>query len=290
MATRRSDFAGSWYPSEKSECRKAIEEMTKAAIPCPPDMKFSGGIVPHAGWLYSGKVACSVIRCLRDGGSKPDSVVIFGRHLHPGSRNYIMKEGRWATPLGELEVDKDLAEKLVSKFPFVEETPSRYEQDNTIELQLPFIKHFFKDVMILPIGVPPAVSSLDIGEAVVEMAEIVGRKIIVVGSTDLTHYGPNYGFTPKGSGGEAVGWVKTQNDKRIRELMRKLDAAGVIQESLMSHNACCPGAVATTIAAAKKLGAKEGMELSYITSYDIRPDSSFVGYTGMLFCQAAAPE
>lgn len=283
MATRRSEFAGSWYPSGKSQCQKAIEEFVDTGKPCPSEGKFVGGIVPHAGWVYSGKVACSVIRCLHSTGTRPDTIAIFGKHLHSGSRNYIMKEGRWATPLGELEVDQDLAGELMAMFPFVQETPSRNEPDNTIELQLPFIKYFFPDSMILPVGVPPAVGSLEIGKAVPELAKAKGRKIMIIGSTDLTHYGPNYDFMPAGRGEAAVNWVKNENDKRVRDLILKMDAAGVIEESLSNRNACCAGAVGTAIAAAGKLGAGRGIELFYTTSYDIKADSSFVGYTGILF-------
>ncbi len=284
MATRRSDFAGSWYPAGESDCRKTIEELVKGGKPCPPgEREFVGGIVPHAGWVYSGKVACGIIRCLGAGGTRPETIAIFGRHLHPGGHNYIMREGRWATPLGELEVDQEVAEDLIARFPFVQETPSRCEPDNTIELQLPFIKYFFPDSKILPIGVPPAAGSLKIGNAVSQAAATRGRRIMIIGSTDLTHYGPNYGFMPAGRGQAAVEWVKKENDKRVRDLMLRMDAAGVIEESLRSHNACCAGAAATAIAACTELGACQGIELSYTTSYDIRPDSSFVGYTGILF-------
>jgi AmmeMemoRadiSam system protein B len=238
--------------------------------------------LPHAGWFYSGKIACNVIKCLKNAAT-PDTFVIFGRHLHPGSNNYIMKEGLWATPLGDLEIDQELAESLVSEFPFTVETPSRYEQDNTIELQLPFIKYFFPNIKILPIGVPPTVASLKIGKRVAEITEMLGRKTMILGSTDLTHYGYNYGYTPKGVGEEAINWVKNENDKRIVDLMVEMDAEGVVEESLKNHNACCSGAAATAIAAAKALGAKKGEKLIYATSYDIRPDSSFVGYVGIVF-------
>ena len=283
MAARRSDFAGSWYPGKESDCREAIEEFSKAAIPCPSiEKERVGGIVPHAGWFYSGKIACNVIECLKNN-SEPDTFVIFGKHLHPGSKNYIMKEGLWSTPLGDLQIDHELAQELASEFPFHVETVSRYEQDNTIELQLPFIKYFFPHVKILPIGVPPALASLKIGERVAGISEATGRKTIILGSTDLTHYGYNYGFTPKGVGEEAVEWVKNENDKRIVDLMLQMDAEGVVHESLKSRNACCSGAAAAAIAVAKRLGAKKGEKLTYTTSYDIRPNSSFVGYVGIVF-------
>jgi len=210
-------------------------------------------------------------------------MILFGRHLHPSSSNYLMKEGSWATPFGDLEIDEGLGEKLSSEFAFRIETANRCEPDNTIELQLPFIKYFFPDSKILPIGVPPSPASLKIGERVVELAESLGRKIMVLGSTDLTHYGANYGFNPKGSGNSAVEWVKKENDKRLVDLILKMDPVGVIQESLQNHNACCSGAAATAMAAARRLGGRRAERLVYSTSYDVRPDQSFVGYVGVVF-------
>jgi hypothetical protein len=283
MGVRTADFAGTWYPGTEPECRRFIDECCRVSVPCPSSEKATvGGIVPHAGWVFSGKIACNVIKCLRDG-VEPDTVVLFGRHLHPGSPNYLLKEGQWSTPFGNLDVDRELGEALASEFPFTVETSSRYEPDNTIELQLPFIKYFFPNVSILPVGVPPAMASLRIGERVVSLSEALGKRTVVLGSTDLTHYGYNYGYTPKGVGEEALQWVRTENDKKVVDLMLNMDAEEVIQESLRNYNACCSGAAATAIAAAKKLGALGGKKLVYATSYDIRPDTSFVGYVGIVF-------
>lgn len=282
MTLRKADFAGSWYPGSPAECRRTIEAFIDEALPCPESVeKTVGGIVPHAGWVFSGKTACNVFYCLR--GASPDTVVLFGRHLHPGNSNYIMREGSWETPLGDLEIDRELAEKVSAEFSFEVETATRYGQDNTIELQLPFVSYFFPKTRIVPMGIRPALESLSIGERMVDLAGSLGRSIIVIGSTDLTHYGMNYGFAPKGQGREALEWVKNENDRRVIDKMLAMDAAGVISEGLRSQNACCAGAAATATAAARKMGAEHGFELAYATSYDIRPDTSFVGYVGIVF-------
>jgi AmmeMemoRadiSam system protein B len=280
---RKADFAGSWYPGKKSECRRTIEEFADVCLPCPGNGSILlGGIVPHAGWYFSGKIACNVIKCLSRQG-EPDTCVIFGRHLHPGSNNFIMTRGGWATPLGDLEIDGELAIKLTSEFDFTIETASRYEPENTIELQLPFIKYFFPGTKIVPIGVPPGTNSLEIAKKVAEASKSLGRNIFVIGSTDLTHYGYNYGFMPKGDGKDAVEWVKHTNDRHVVDLMLDLDGEGVIHEALKNQNACCSGAAGAAIVTAKELGAKRGEKIEYTTSYDIRPDSSFVGYVGIVF-------
>jgi len=283
VKVRRADFAGSWYPGEESECRMAIERFLDPELPCPDTWgDIVGGIVPHAGWVFSGKIACNVIKCLsvQDG---PDTCIIFGRHLHSASGNFIMKEGRWATPLGELDVDVEIAAQLTAEFPFDVETTSRYDQDNTIEVQLPFIKHSFPEIKIVPIGLPPNPVSLKIAKRAAEITKDMGRRTIVLGSTDLTHYGYNYGFMPKGTGEEAVEWVKRVNDRRAVDLIVDMDENSVIDESFENHNICCPGAVAAAIVAARELGAVKAKQMIYSTSYDLRPDSSFVGYVGIVF-------
>lgn len=284
MKTRGADFAGAWYPGNESDCRRAIEEFSNACLPCPEDIESGiGGIVPHAGWYYSGQIACNVIKCLKRE-NEPDTCIIFGRHLHPGSSNYIMKEGQWDTPLGELEIDSEFAARLSEEFPFTVETSSRYEQDNTIELQLPFVKYFFPQTKIVPVGLPPKMDTLAIATRTAQISRELGRTAIVLGSTDLTHYGHNYGYTPKGVGEEAVEWVKNENDKRVVDLMVNMDEKGVIKEALENHNACCSGAAGAAVAAAKAFGAEKAKKIVYSTSYDIRPDSSFVGYVGIVFC------
>jgi AmmeMemoRadiSam system protein B len=247
-----------------------------------PDGEKVGGIVPHAGWYFSGSIACNVIRSLKSD-EPPDVLVIFGMHLHPDDRCVMMAEGAWETPFGEIVVEEQLAGELAKDFSFNLESFNNFAQDNTIELQLPFIKYFFQNVRIVAMGVPPAKSSLAIGRAVVDIAKRLGLNVKVIGSTDLTHYGPNYGFVSEGTGAQAVDWVRHQNDRRIIDLMLHLDAESVINEALSRHNACCAGAAATAIQTAKHLGADRAESIAYATSYDKNPGDSFVGYVGIVF-------
>jgi len=118
---------------------------------------------------------------------------------------------------------------------------------------------------------------------VVETAREMGLTIKVIGSTDLTHYGPNFGFTPEGKGEAARTWVDESNDREAINKMIALDAPYFTQEALKRHNACCSGAVTATLAAAHALGITKGVEIAHTTSYDKSPSDSFVGYTGVIF-------
>ncbi|MFC1813222.1 AmmeMemoRadiSam system protein B [Thermodesulfobacteriota bacterium] len=283
MKARKAMLAGSWYPGSASGCEKEIKSFLKEYSEKPvSDLPFIGGIVPHAGWYFSGSIACNVINCLQEE-VPPDVFVIFGMHLRTGSPAYIMTDGAWETPFGEILIDKDVSGELTDRFAFTIETAENFTQDNTIELQLPFIKYFFQDAKIVPIGVPPVKSSLEIGTSVAEIAKQLGLRVKVIGSTDLTHYGSNYGFSPKGSGRSALDWVRNDNDRKVIDAMLAMDPDTVISEALANQNACCGGAAATAIAAAKALGSDHAEYLAYATSYDKSPGTSFVGYVGILF-------
>lgn len=282
---RKAAFAGSWYPGQASECTRQIESFIEQSdSQIDRRMQPVGGIVPHAGWYYSGAIACSVFHCLKQAATvNPDVFLLYGMHLHPHSPSYIMAQGAWETPLGKIDVDQELAEKLSGRQGFVVETPTDFTPDNTIELQLPFIKYFFKDAKVVAIGVPPDSAALDIGVAAVDAAKALGRKVMIIGSTDLTHYGANYGFTSKGSAKKALAWVKEENDRLVIDAMLKMDPGNIVQTARKNQNACCAGAVAAAVAGANHLGANQTESIAYATSYEKSPGDSFVGYVGIVF-------
>lgn len=283
METRKAAFSGSWYPASASECERQIKKfLTEPGFEEISDREFRGGIVPHAGWYFSGAIACNVIQRLILG-SPPEVMLIFGMHLHPESDCYIMDQGAWETPFGDIAVHTDLAGELAGHFAFQVETAGQCQPDNTIELQLPFLKYFCRDIKIVPMGVPPADIALDIGRAAAKAVTQLGLNARVLGSTDLTHYGVNYGFMPQGIGPAAVDWAKNQNDRRVIDAMLAMDPEMVIKQSKKHQNACCAGAAAAAITAARQLGAEKGEKLAYASSYDKSPGDSFVGYAGILF-------
>ena len=280
MEIRQSYFAGSWYPASRSSCEEKIRSfIDEDLILKSEDLLKIAGIVPHAGWVFSGKTACNVIKILSESNGC-DTIVVFGSHMGPHDRNFLMKRGYWDTPLGELKIDTDITTELCDKFDFIVETANSFQPDNTIELQLPFIKYFFDEVQIVPVGIAPREDSIEIVDFIVD--NFSDKNIKYIGSTDLTHYGPNYGFTPRGIGYESVEWVKNENDKKIIDMMIALDEDSIVNEAFANHNVCCPGAVVSTIHAAVRKGAEKGELLEYTTSYDVSPANSFVGYAGIV--------
>jgi AmmeMemoRadiSam system protein B len=122
-----------------------------------------------------------------------------------------------------------------------------------------------------------------LGEVVAEIAKREGIPILAIGSTDLTHYGPNYGFLKKGIGPSAVEWVKKENDKGFIDCALRMDPESLLTHAIENGSACSSGAAVSVLATCKSLGAEKGMLLDYYTSYDILPNESFVGYAGILY-------
>ncbi len=282
MQTRPAHFAGSWYPANTNECQKTIETLCDPLAPSRQKNAPIGGIVPHAGWYFSGQLACRLFQQLA-AADPPDLVVIFGTHLGPHESGRIMTHGEWETPLGPLPVADDFAATVANQFDLIIDTPETAPPDNTIELQLPFIQYFWDALPIVPISLPPTPLAIEIGKTVAAIALEKNVAVQIIGSTDLTHYGPNYGFKPQGTGPQAVEWVRQQNDHSMIEVILDLNPQAVLAEASAKQNSCCAGAVAGAIAAARELGATTAKAMDYTTSYAKQPSDSFVGYLVALF-------
>ncbi len=277
MRIRSRMLPPGWYPASKSECLSEIERMVAGVKPLPPGTRVMGGIVPHAGWYFSGKLAARVFY-LTSLITQPQVVAVFGGHLGGDSPPLLVTDEAWATPLGDLPLATEFYGPLRKRLSLKEEYPG----DNTIEIQLPMVKHFFPNTKVLALRAPHSKQAIELGEAVAAVAGEQKLSLLAFGSTDLTHYGPNYGWAPKGFGPDAVKWVKEVNDKKFVDLALKLDDAGMLQAAARDQSACSTGGAVAAVAAAKKLGATKANLLDYYTSYDIMPGDSFVGYMGVV--------
>ena len=201
METKKMTFSGTWYPATAHECESSIEKFLQEK---QGSLKgsFIGGIVPHAGWYYSGSIACRVIASLKSQ-EKIDTVVLFGAHMHRQSEPFILGHGAVETPFGEIEVDTQLVDGICDSISIRKRPPSRFPDENTLELQNPFIRYFFTEAKIVIMGVAPSCFASVIGAMTVAEAHRLSRKIRIIGSTDMTHYGPDFGFTSQGSGEKA---------------------------------------------------------------------------------------
>jgi AmmeMemoRadiSam system protein B len=283
---RPADLAGRWYPQTAESCERFLADVSALRVEGAPKA-IVGAIVPHAGWVYSGAVAYQALSVLHDKAPDADLVIVFGGHLGARDRPRIFIEGAWSTPFGPCEIASALAEDVSMAIESDFETPEDYFDDNAIEVLMPMIKKLWPAAPVLTAGIPPITEAAAYGADIVNLARKRGfERVVIVGSTDLTHYGPNYDYVPQGRGYRAHEWVKTKNDPEVIEKIEALDGAKVLWVAQRSRNACCPGAVAAALSGARKLGATHGSTLRYTTSFDVRPSedapSSFVGYAGIV--------
>jgi len=291
MQTRKPVVAGQFYPGQHDSCISEIYEYLEAInLSEPLPETIVAGIVPHAGWTYSGSLAALVFSAIKQRHEKVNTFVIFGAaHGYFGVSAAINNRGLWATPIGEVVIDEELADNILSTGQAVSD-PNAHLSEHSIEVQVPFIQHLFPGAKILPVLVPPTEQAVELGTRVGEIiSQQEDKKIVCIGSTDLTHYGPRYGFSPMGTGKNALEWAKKVNDKKFIDLALKLKPDELLAGSVKDGNACGPGAAAATVAAAKKLGSKKGLLLEHTTSNEIMlrkmgtTSADAVGYAAIVF-------
>ncbi|MBN2439983.1 MAG: AmmeMemoRadiSam system protein B [Spirochaetales bacterium] len=274
MNIRPRTLPPGWYPSSQDRVERVIIDFMVDHTDI--EQTIYSGIVPHAGWGFSGSIACRVISHL-----DPDisTIIVVGGHLSPGKTVLAAFEEGYSTPLGILKGDIELLGAIQKEMDLTEDLYS----DNTVEIQLPFIKYFFPDVHVLGMRAAPSAIAEDLGKVICEAARTQGKKVAVIGSTDLTHYGSNYGYAPKGSGAGAVEWVKTQNDKKFIDACLAMDSELALSSAQKDKSACSAGGAVCAMSFAHAMGGEKGLLLEYKTSWDVQPSESFVGYAGILY-------
>ncbi len=281
--------AGSFYEAGEDACRRSARKiLDEADLPENLPENLFGGLVPHAGWAFSGLTAATTLKALakRD---RLKRVVIFGAdHWGTAGDGAVYDKDAWLTPLGEVPIDEELADALLKNCSLLRADASAHSREHSIEVQLPLMQVACDDVQIVPIIISPTPNAVQTGR---EIGEVLARDFpdaAVLGSTDLTHYGPQYGFTPGGTGSGGLEWAN-QNDARVLELIELMEADKVVAETAAHQSACGGGAIAATIAACSAMGATTGHTLKYTTSAEVMRDvysqqsDDSVGYAAVVF-------
>ena len=290
MQTREPVVAGQFYPGRLSSCVAEITECLEAtALTESLPETIVAGIVPHAGWTFSGSLAALVFSAVKQQHKDVHTFVILGAaHGYFARSPAVYDKGSWLTPLGEVGIDEGLAEAVVNSATAVSDA-SAHNSEHSIEVQIPFVQHLFPDAEILPIIVPPSEKAISLGEALGDIITAAGKKVVCIGSTDLTHYGPRYGFTPMGVGEEALQWASNVNDRHFIDWALRLEPQRLLSSAAENCSACGSGAAAATVAAAKKLGKTEGLLLAHTNSNEVMlrkmgtTSADSVGYAAILF-------
>jgi AmmeMemoRadiSam system protein B len=271
---RRPAVAGTFYNGDRESLIKQIEWCYKHAhgprrIPEPRagDRRLVGLVSPHAGYMYSGPVAAHGFYFLSLDG-KPGSIIIIGpNHSGLGSGVSIMTKGKWMTPLGNVEIDRPLAEEIAKASDIIDVDETAHEYEHSLEVQLPFLQHIFNgDFKMVPICMmmQDEQTSEEVGLAIARATK--GKDVVIIASTDFTHYEPQK--------------VAAAKDKKAIDKILSLDWRGLLNVVRKEDISMCGyGPVASMLRAAIELGAKEAKLLKYATSGDTSgPMPQVVGY------------
>lgn len=262
---REPAVAGYFYPGRADDLRKMIEEM----LPEKQVRKKALGVVsPHAGYMYSGRVAAAVFASIE---IFPIAIILGPSHRGIGPLFALQTKGSWRTPLGEVKVHSELALRLMEISSLLEDDPKAHAYEHSLEVQIPFLQYFRPDVMIVPICVSPEAdffSLEELGRTLAQATKKENKDILLVASTDMSHY-----VSQK----EAE-----RKDFLAIKKIEELDARGLYEIVLKENISMCGfQPTCALLVACKELGASQGELILYQTSGDVTGDRrEVVGYAG----------
>ena len=232
--------------------------------------KVLGLVCPHAGYVYSGAVAANAFFSLAADG-KPDTFFILGpNHTGYGNPLSAMREGAWRTPLGDVEIDTEVADALAAEAGILDFDEVAHRHEHSIEVQLPFLQYMYgKAFKFMPICflMQDLESAQEIGRALAEV--LANRNAVVIASSDFTHYESQASVERKDAA--ALKAVEVLDEKKFYEVLEGQNVS-----------ACGYAPIAALITYAKALGATKAEVLCHKTSGDVTGDkASVVGYAAV---------
>ena len=277
MEVRTPAVSGTFYPDDENELISLIDDCFMHPIgpgkipPTNSEQKIYGVICPHAGFVYSGPVACHSFYSISSSASKL-AIITGPNHYGIGQSIASMIDASWKTPLGLVEVDSESALELRDGLDILELDSFSHSKEHSIEVQVPMLQETFSHEMkILPISLinQEQKTATKVGSAIAKIAQ--KKDALLIGSSDFTHYEENE--------------FAHRQDLALIDPILKLDVDEFYKILYERHvTACGFGAIASTMIACKELGATEGKLLKYATSGDVSGDkSSVVGYASIIF-------
>jgi AmmeMemoRadiSam system protein B len=265
---RRPAVAGRFYDASPEGLKREVSGLIVEGGEKEKE-KVVGIISPHAGFIYSGPVAGAVYSRIQ----MPMTFIIIGpNHTGYGERASVMTSGEWEMPNGNVPINSELAKDILARSRFMKEDENAHLREHSIEVQIPFIQYFTDDFDIVPIALMSIDYKIceDIGKAISEAVKESKDSVVIVASTDMTHYEPQTTAEDK--------------DKMAIEHLLKLDPMGlynIVRDKKITMCGLCP--TVAMLIASKELGAKEGLLVRYMTSGEVSGDyDQVVGYAGVL--------
>lgn len=265
---RKPVVAGQFYPGRALQLKNQIEAFINKKA---QRIDVIACVLPHAGYVYSGRVAAETVSRI----NIKDKIILLGpNHTGFGADFSIMTEGTWETPLGEVKIDSQLAQKILKRSKYLKEDASAHAQEHSLEVELPFLQYFKPDFEIVPMTfLSDNIEGLkEIGQEIASTVKESNLKesTLIVASSDMTHYEPQGQAEKKDN--EAIKAILELNEDKLMEKVMRLNIS-----------MCGYAPVVTMLSAAKELGAKTAELVKYETSGDVTGEiDAVVGYAGII--------
>ncbi len=272
---RPAYVAGMFYPASSTQLRTMVEKLLQQAPEKRVHGEIKGLVSPHAGYIYSGRIAAAGYKLLR--GKRFDTVIVLGpSHRYPFRGAAVYDKGAYSTPLGQVEIDEQLASEMIKAGAGFFSGPEYHRFEHSIEVQIPFLQVVLGKFKLVPVVIGPFGAERLLASAG-EIAKLLrGRNFLIVASSDLSHY-------------HTRSFAYEKDSYTIKLILSFKPGLLLRQAKADRAEACGAAAIALAQAILKKLGVKEAVLIARGDSADAGgPEDKVVGYASIAFVKKEA--
>lgn len=263
---RQPAVADRFYPGRPQELLETVRQCLDPAAQAQPAIL---AVSPHAGYVYSGPTAGKTLSRV----AIPRRVIVAGpNHTGAGAAGAVMSQGQWLTPLGKVDLDADLGRLVLERSHFLQEDYRAHQYEHSLEVQVPFLQVLRPDLTLLPIclGGLNYSQCAEVGRALAEAIRAANEPVLMVASTDMTHFEPARAAEAKDS--QAIERILALDPKGLYDTVANL---GISMCGVLPTTAC--------LVAALELGAASAELVEYTNSGLASGDyHRVVGYAGLI--------
>lgn len=265
---RSSAVAGQFYPGEKAALQQTIQKLAGSGFENKKRQKVLAVVSPHAGYVYSGAIAAETLARIRI----PETVILLGPN-HTGQGSPIaLSTATWEGPLGSVPVDQEFAATILSETEYIKKDELAHCHEHSLEVQIPFLQVAQPNLSIVPITISHISYKLveTIGHALARCIKKSGKDILILASSDMTHYEPRE--------------VAKQKDHLVLEKLAEMQPE-ILYNTVIENKITMCGIMPVTISLIASLdaGATKTELVRYSDSGKISGDpQQVVGYAGVL--------
>jgi MEMO1 family protein len=271
---RHPAVAGAFYPGEENELKNTVLGMLAYSGSEQLNGRIIGIISPHAGYIYSGRIAAKAYKQIQS--KQYDNVIVIAPSHFEYFDGCSIYFGNYQTPLGIVSTNIEIADSIVSQSPAIMNSSKGHFREHSLEVQIPFLQICLPDFKLIPVvmGKQDYLTAEKLSNAVYTVLSDPGfenQSTLIVGSSDLSHYYP--AKIAKEMDGIVINDIDGFDEKRLFD---------DIQSNICE--ACGYGAMISTMMIAKALGATKSKVLAYGTSGETSQDyNNVVGYVSGIF-------